>query len=398
MANIQERRDKSGKLISYSIRVFRGRDANGKQLKPWTATFEVLPTWTEKSARKKAEAYAATFEKSCLEGMASDSRITFSKYGKDVLALRENRQTLKHGSLVFYRAAAARVDPFIGSLKLKDIRPEHLNKLYTELLKPDAETGKALSAATVRGCHHYISMVFSQAVREGLIAISPASRVELPKVSKKEPEYFQPDQIAAIMEALETEPLKWKTLLHTMMVTGCRRGEVLGLAWKDVDFEAKQIHVRQSVLYRADRGIYIDTPKTASGDRRISIPEETVSLLRQYRTWQLEERLRLGAFYQDQGLIFSQDNGSPMHPDSVTTWCDRFSKRHNLPHIHPHSFRHSAASFLVYGGADLASIAHRLGHAQVSTTMDIYSHAIAQADERNADILANVMLKKAKQA
>ena len=83
---------------------------------------------------------------------------------------------------------------------------------------------------------------------------------------------------------------------------------------------------------------------------------------------------------------------------SVTTWCDRFSKRHGLPHIHPHSFRHSSASLLVYGHADLASVAHRLGHAQVSTTMDIYSHAIHEADKNNADIISSVMLKRAKNA
>ena len=80
MANIQERRDKSGKLISYSIRVPRGRGLDGKQLKPWTATFELSPTWTEKSARKKAEAFAATFEKESKEGMTSDSRQKFAAY------------------------------------------------------------------------------------------------------------------------------------------------------------------------------------------------------------------------------------------------------------------------------------------------------------------------------
>ena len=80
MANIQERRDKSGKLISYSIRVHRGRGTDGKQLKPWTTTFEVSPTWTEKSARKKAEAFAATFEKECEDGITSDSRQKFGLY------------------------------------------------------------------------------------------------------------------------------------------------------------------------------------------------------------------------------------------------------------------------------------------------------------------------------
>ena len=87
MANIQERRDKSGKLISYSIRVHRGRGADGKQLKPWTATFDVSPTWTEKSARKKAEAFAATFEKECREGVTSDSRLRFEEYCNYVIGL-----------------------------------------------------------------------------------------------------------------------------------------------------------------------------------------------------------------------------------------------------------------------------------------------------------------------
>lgn len=398
MANIQERRDKSGKLISYSIRVHRGRGADGKQLKPYTATFDVLPTWTEKSARKKAEAFAATFEKACREGTASDARITFEKYAKYVLDLRESRQSIKHGTLVFYRAAADRVYPFIGALKLKDVRAEHLNTMYSKLLEKDAKTGKALSVTTVRGCHHFVSMIFTQAVKEGLIPLSPAARVELPKAQKKTADYFQPEQIAAIFSALESEPFKWRMLLHILMLTGCRRGEALGLTWQDIDLDACQLHIRQSVQYRADRGVYIDTPKTASGDRWIAIPAETVALLRQYKKWQLEERLRLGEYYHDQGFLFTQENGNVMHPDSVTKWCRAFSKRRGLPHIHPHSFRHSAASMLVFGGADLASIAHRLGHAQISTTMDIYSHAIHEADQKNAAILSEVVLKKVKNA
>ena len=100
MANIQERRDKSGKLISYSIRVHRGRGADGKQLKPWTATFEVSPTWTEKSARKKAEAFAATFEKECRAGTTTDTRLKFSEYTNYVLDLKENRGQIKHSTLV----------------------------------------------------------------------------------------------------------------------------------------------------------------------------------------------------------------------------------------------------------------------------------------------------------
>lgn len=98
MANIQARRDKSGKLISYSIRVHRGRGPDGRQLKPWTATFEISPTWTEKSARKKAEAFAATFEKECKEGTTSDSRLKFAEYCDYVIGMKEQRGA-KHSTI-----------------------------------------------------------------------------------------------------------------------------------------------------------------------------------------------------------------------------------------------------------------------------------------------------------
>lgn len=117
--------------------------------------------------------------------------------------------------------------------------------------------------------------------------------------------------------------------------------------------------------------------------------------MRQYRAWQSGEILRLGEYYRRQGFVFSQDNGAPMHPDSVTDWLAKFSKRHSLPHINPHAFRHTMASMLYFNGVDSVSISKRLGHAQVSTTANIYAHVMETADKKNADILADVFLKKA---
>ncbi len=462
MANIQERRDKSGKLISYSIRVHRSRGADGRQLKPWTATFDVSPTWTEKSARKKAEAFAATFEKECREGVTSDSRQTFQAYCEYVLELKESRGA-KHSTIVRYRELTSRIYPVIGHIKLKDLRADHLNSLYTELGKEGAwagiahavakvdlvpllkkksltrasladtaglpirnvydavkgkpvslEAAKAISAAlgttleksfaveqnsrtlsakTVIEHHRLISTVLAQAEREGLVPFNAASKATLPKVQKKDVNYFQPDQVAAIRAALEREPIKWRTITHLLLITGARRGEVLGLKWDKVDFDGHKIHICNNVLYASDRGIYEDTPKTATSDRIISIPLETMQLLRQYRAWQSGERLRLGEYFQNQGFVFSQDNGRPMHPDSVTDWLKKFSKRHDLPHINPHAFRHTMASMLYFNGVDSVSISKRLGHAQVSTTANIYAHLMEEADQKNADILANVFLK-----
>ena len=105
--------------------------------------------------------------------------------------------------------------------------------------------------------------------------------------------------------------------------------------------------------------------------------------------------MRLGEYFNYQGYVFSSDNGNPLHPDSVTTWLDRFGKRHDLPHINPHAFRHTAASLLYFGGLDSVTISARLGHAQVSTTADIYAHVMEEADRRSADVLADMMLKNA---
>ena len=240
-----------------------------------------------------------------------------------------------------------------------------------------------------------ISTVLDQAVKEGLIPFNVAGRATLPKVERKEVNYFQPEQIAAIREALEHEPLKWKVLVHLFLITGARRGEVLGLKWDKVDFEGKRIYICNSVLYSADMGIYESTPKTERSKRYISLPVETMQLLRQYRAWQNQERLRLGGYYQDKGFVFSQDTGEPMHPDSVTDYLKKFSKRYGLPHINPHAFRHTMASMLYFNGVDSVSISRRLGHAQVSTTANIYAHVMEEADKKNADILADVFLKKA---
>ena len=465
MANIQERRDKDGKLVSFSIRVFRGRGADGKQLKPWTATFDVQHTWTEKGARKKAEAFAATFEKECKSGLASDTRLRFDEYCDYVIDLKEKRDALKHSTVVRYRELTSRIYPAIGHIKLRDLRADHLNDLYTslgengtkittpkakarvdlaEMLKEKKITRTAiaessgmgastinaavrgetvskaaavavcdalgckldkafltmeeyapLSAKTILEHHRLIHTVLEQAVKESLIPINPASRATLPKATHKKVNYFNESTVAAIRDALEEEPLKWKTLVHLYMITGARRGEILGLKWSAVDYSRNRIHIENNILYTADRGIYEDTPKTESSIRWVTLPAETMKLLKTWRVEQEQERERVGEFYNDQGFVFAREDGQPLHPDTVTDWMAKFSKRHDLPHINPHAFRHTMASLLYFKKVDSVSISKRLGHAKVSTTEDIYAHIIEEADQRNAEILSDVFLKRA---
>ena len=460
MANIQERRDKSGKLISYSIRVHRGRGADGKQLKPWTATFDVAPGWSEKSARKKAEAFAATFEKECREGTTSDSRRKFSEYCDYVIDLKESRGA-KHSTISSYKDLTGRIYPEIGHIKLKDLRADDLNRLYTKLAKTSVKatrakamvdlpallkekhvtragiaksTGlaestvsaavsgesctvktasavadalgmkyeklffvvnekKSLSAKTVIEHHRLISTVLKQAVREGLIPYNVAANADPPKAEKKDIQSLQTADLPAILSALEREPLKWKTITHLLLITGARRGEILGLKWTAVDFARNRLHICNSVLYSADIGVYQDTPKTGTSDRWITVPAATMKLLREWKAYQKDDAEKKGDFYSNKdGLLFTQEDGSPMHPDSVTTWLDRFARKNGLPHIYPHKFRHTMASMLIYNKVDVVSVSKRLGHSQVSTTTDIYAHVIEEADQQNADILESVFL------
>jgi len=256
------------------------------------------------------------------------------------------------------------------------------------------KTTHTLSPKTVVEHHRLISTVLDQAEKEGRVPFNVASKATLPKVQKKDVNYFQPEQVAAIRDALESEPIRWRALVHMLLITGARRGEILGLKWGKVDFEGNRIHICNNVLYTPDRGIYEDTPKTASSNRFITLPAETMQLLSQYRLWQDEVRTQLGSYYQDQGFVFAQATGKPMHPDSVTDWLAKFSTRHGLPHINPHAFRHTMASMLYFNGVDSVSISKRLGHAQVSTTANIYAHVMEEADQKNADILADVFLKK----
>ena len=436
MANLQERRDKDGKLISYSIRIYRGRGQDGKQLKPFTATFEVKPTWSEKSARKKAEAYAATLEDRVRNGLVSDNRQRFDEYCEYVLEQKARTGT-KKTSIKGYRAMTKRIYAAIGHILLKDIRPDHLNRFYAQLeedgsgiekrtacsrkladlLKEKKMTRKSLSegagvpintvysavkgnpvpaktaialskelgmdvnevfdtqkklhtlsANTVQHYHRLISMVLEQAVKEGLIPQNVSKRATLPKLQRKEVNHFQPEELLKICEALQGEPIKWRALVMVLMMSGCRRGEVLGLKWDKVDFAQNTILIDNNVLYVPKVGIYEDTPKTAKSRRLIALPPDTIELLRKYKAWQEEEIKALKGYYQDRGFLFAQEDGGPMHPDSVNTWLDRFSQRHGLPHINPHAFRHSMASVLYYNGMDSVSISARLGHAQVSTT------------------------------
>lgn len=144
-----------------------------------------------------------------------------------------------------------------------------------------------------------------------------------------------------------------------------------------------------------ERGIYETSTKTGNV-RFVNIPVETVALLKRYRASQAELQLANGDCWQDTGYLFTQDDGRPMNPTSITAWLNKFSRRRGLRHIHPHSFRHSVASVLIVSGVDIVTVSKQLGHAQVSTTGDVYAHVIEEAKAQATECIADVMLRRKK--
>lgn len=396
MANIQERRGKDGKLVSYSIRVHRGRSADGRQLKPWATTYKVEPTWSEKTAKKKATAFAANFEKACREGQVSDSRQRFQDYAEYVLRLKEQRGD-KRSTLEDYRQMTRRIYPEIGHLKLSELKPKDLNLMYEKFQQDgmNQRTGDKLSPTTINRYHRFISIVLAQAVREQIILTNAASLAEPPRKSKVTPNCVTPEEYPAILAALETEPEKWRMAITLLIATGCRRGELFGLRWQDIDLDRQIIHICNEVLYSPRRGLYETTPKTQTSDRYLDIDAALAAGLRTYKAHQAAEILEYGAAYQRRDFVFAQPDGSPMHPDSLNTWLSRFCKRHGLRHLNPHSFRHGNVTFLISEGIDVVTASHRAGHSRPSTTANIYAHPLEKRNRECAELIGQAMKKQA---
>lgn len=267
-----------------------------------------------------------------------------------------------------------------------------LGKKLEELFFVSFDTSP-LSDKTILEHHRLISTILSQAEKEMLVPYNAAAKATPPRVEKKDPNYFQPEEVAAILEALEKEPLKWQLITQLMIVTGCRRGEIMGLRWEKVDFENNRIRVDRALLYTKSHGVYED--KTKTGDcRLLPLPAETMQLLRQHKREQLRLQLANGDRWIHTGYVFTQDNGDHMNPDSITDWLYNFSDRHGLPHINPHAFRHTVASVLLANGTDIVTVSKQLGHVNVNTTESFYSHIIEENKAKASECIADVLLRK----
>lgn len=267
-----------------------------------------------------------------------------------------------------------------------------------DLFEPVGGLDKALSGTTIQHYHRLISAILHTAVEWGVLFSNPCDRTQTPKAEIKEAKYIDETQANALMKALENADETHRAIIRLLLFTGMRRGEILGLRWSDVDLDKGTLKICRTLQFLPDRGIYVDKTKNKSSEREIRLSKTAVDDLRAHKVAQLEYRLAVGTHWLGTiDYIFTNDEGNPLKPDSVSSWFAKFMKNQpDLPPITLHSLRHTNATLQLAAGVPITTVAKRLGHTNAATTGRIYAHAIRSADDNAAEMLEDIFTEKNK--
>jgi len=265
--------------------------------------------------------------------------------------------------------------PRLGAMKLCALRPEQIQRCYTDLL--DA----GLSPASVHKTHVALHGALRHAVRLRLIVRNPCDGLVLPKIRRPEIKALTDEEIGAMLEAAEGTRVAVPLLV--LVSLGVRRGELLGLQEADVDLEARTVSVRRT-LEESSAGVHLKQPKTVRSSRTIALPASTVDALRTHHAAQQRARLVAGAEFNRLGLVFPGPDGEPWKPSTFAAACRRVFKKAGLT-CRLHDLRHTHATMLLRQGVHPKVVQERLGHANVGITLDIYSHCTANMQQEAAE-------------
>lgn len=283
------------------------------------------------------------------------------------------------------------VVPHIGNQKLQTLSGTQINALYATLARSGRKGGKTgLSPMTIHHVHAVLHRAGRDAVRWNRLPRNPVEAADPPKISgacRKEMKTWSAEQLAAFLGFVRDDRLH--ALWHVLAMTGMRRGEALGLRWDDVDLQIGRLSVRRA-LVPSGREVIVSEPKTARGRRSIALDETTVEVLRRQAAQQLEDQ-STSTTWSDTGLVFTKQSGEALHPEDVTRYFRRAVKQAMLPKIRLHDLRHTHATLALAAGVHPKVVSERLGHATVSFTLDVYSHAIPAMQEEAATLIAGLV-------
>ena len=351
----------------WQIRLETGTDpVTGRRGKPDYRTFHGTKREAElEEARLKLEMKQGTYVKL--------TKMTVGEYLDQAL---DSATTLRARTREGYESIIrVHLKPKLGSLLLGDLRPVHLQQYYTE------KRQEGLSDRTILHHHRLLQKYLDEAVNLQLLAYNPARRVSRPKPSTVEPQALSEKQLKAILSATKGGELEIPTLLAT--VTGMRRGEVLGLPWKNVDLDEGLVIISQT-LQGLKTGLALQPPKTARSARAVSLPRFAVTALRAEKK---RVELALGGESIDEVLVCRRTDGSWWDPRWFSSLFTKAMKDAGLDGVHFHTLRHAQASLLIRRGLDIQATGTRLGHSTATTTLNIYAHTLHETDRAAARLL-----------
>ncbi|WP_066715694.1 tyrosine-type recombinase/integrase [Clostridium sp. Marseille-P299] len=430
MASIRKRGN------SYQITVSNGYDVSGKKILE-TTTYTPDITMTPKQQQKALETFVFEFEQRVKNGkVLKGEKITLKEFieqwMKEYALTQLEETTIDH----YQHQLDTKIIPALGHIKLNNLKPLHLQSFYNNLLedgvRSDGKSG-GYSYSSIKKIHAILSSILSTAVQWQIIESNPCDRVSPPKQSSKEQniKHFTLEQAETFLNALNIDyvttykahtriddtgkkykvpeytesrsiPTQFKVFYNIAIFGGLRKGEILALTWDDIDFNNNKIQINKSTAYANGKVITKD-PKNLTSNRTIKLPKSVIELIKQHKLEQMEYRLSLGDQWINGNYLFTQWNGKQMHPSTpYHTFKDiinKYNKTVNndsekLPEIPLHGLRHTSATLLIADNIDIRTVSARLGHAQTSTTMNIYAHALKETDEKAANSLEDRLIKK----
>ncbi|MCI6931913.1 MAG: site-specific integrase [Tenericutes bacterium] len=329
-----------------------------------------------------------------------DSNMNFLEYAK--LWLKDYAEiNIKPSTLYGYKSCLnAHILPRFKDYKLSDITVYELEKFYNDLrktksLNPDSNGNhNLLSEAVVRHQHSLLCVMLNTAVKWDFINFNPCLKLtKPPTVTRKEMKFYDEEELKKLFQHLEYENLTFKTAIYLLTLGGMRRGECLGLFWENIDFEKKTITIKNNLLNIREKGVYLDTPKTKKSKRTISLPDICFDLLKKLKAKQELEKEMFSNDWMETEFVFKDEYGNYYNPSRLSRQWVLFQKKHNLKHIRLHDLRHTCATYLLSHNVPIATVSKKLGHSNIYTTLDVYTHSVDSDDIEASNLLNNMVIK-----
>ncbi|HEX8510354.1 MAG TPA: tyrosine-type recombinase/integrase [Propionibacteriaceae bacterium] len=274
------------------------------------------------------------------------------------------------------------IGPELGKIPLDKLRPNQVAEFYRLQLQ-------RLSPGSVRRLHALLRRSLTVAVRWQIISWNPVSAVDPPSLEHHEVQPYNLEEVRRFLTAVAGTRLEARWLLAIAL--GMRQGEVLGLAWKDVDLDRGVLRVSQSLQYRPGEGLQLVQPKTARSRRTVPLPDSLAAALKLHREQQDEDRSAAGEFWEDWGLVFTTRYGTPLSPRNDYRSFRQITEGAGLRRVRLHDLRHTAASLMLAQGVTARTIMETLGHSQISITMNTYSHVDPAVSREAANLMESAL-------